>query len=103
MILHGDMPFLTTRRLDSLIEEFDRSYGSAVVWASCRGKLGNPVILPTTMVTNVSQLSGDTGAKLLIESCGLRILQIEIGDPPISDVDNEEQLYAAGGKTTSRS
>lgn len=97
MVLHGDMPSINTRHLDLLIDEFE-SNGNAVVWATCRGTRGNPVVLPSSIATEASQLSGDTGAKSLIQSSGFQIVPVEIGLAALDDVDTEEQLLAAGGR-----
>lgn len=97
MIVLGDMPGVSSKDLDSLIDAFRRSGGHAVVRASHQGKRGNPVLLPRSLFAAVAQLEGDTGARHLVEAEGLDVINVEIGQGASIDVDTREALEGAGG------
>ena len=97
MIVLGDMPGVSSKDLDSLIDAFRRSGGHAVVRASHQGKRGNPVLLPRSLFAAVAQLEGDTGARHLVEAEGLDVIDVEIGQAASIDVDTREALEGAGG------
>ncbi|RUX69026.1 nucleotidyltransferase family protein, partial [Mesorhizobium sp. M2A.F.Ca.ET.040.01.1.1] len=80
MIVLGDMPGVSSKDLDSLVDAFRRSGGHAVVRASHQGKRGNPVLLPRSLFAAVAQLEGDTGARHLGEAEGLDVIDVEIGE-----------------------
>ncbi|MBZ9818129.1 NTP transferase domain-containing protein [Mesorhizobium sp. CA4] len=97
LIVLGDMPGVSSRDLDSLIDAFRSSGGRSVVRASHQGKRGNPVLLPRSLFAAVAQLEGDTGARHLVEAEGLDIIDVEIGQGASIDVDTREALEGAGG------
>ncbi|TGT75788.1 4-diphosphocytidyl-2C-methyl-D-erythritol kinase [bacterium M00.F.Ca.ET.159.01.1.1] len=97
MIVLGDMPGVSSKDLDSLIDAFRRSGGHAVVRASHQGKRGNPVLLPRSLFAAVAQLEGDTGARHLVEAEGLDVIDVEIGQGASIDVDTREAVEGAGG------
>ena len=61
------------------------------------GKRGNPVILPKSVLNAVMRLEGDVGARHIIETSGLPVVDIEIGEAAHLDVDTPEAVVAAGG------
>ncbi|WP_296745789.1 molybdopterin-binding/glycosyltransferase family 2 protein [Mesorhizobium sp.] len=97
MIVLGDMPGVSSKDLDSLIDAFRKSGGRAVVRASHLGKRGNPVLLPRSLFAAIAHLEGDTGARHLVESEGLDVIDVEIGQGASIDVDTREALEDAGG------
>ncbi|RWD66941.1 MAG: 4-diphosphocytidyl-2C-methyl-D-erythritol kinase [Mesorhizobium sp.] len=97
MIVLGDMPGVSSKDLNSLIDAFRRSGGRAVVRAAHLGKRGNPVLLPRALFAAVAHLEGDTGARHLVEAGGLDVIDVEIGQGASIDVDTREALEGAGG------
>ncbi|KUM24002.1 molybdopterin-guanine dinucleotide biosynthesis protein MobA [Mesorhizobium loti] len=97
MIVLGDMPGVSSKDLDSLIDAFRRSGGRAVVRAAHQGKRGNPVLLPRSLFPAIAHLEGDTGARHLVEAEGLDVIDVEIGQGAAIDVDTREALEGAGG------
>ncbi|MDG4881318.1 molybdopterin-binding/glycosyltransferase family 2 protein [Mesorhizobium sp. WSM4884] len=97
MIVLGDMPGVSSKDFDSLIDAFRRSGGRAVVRAAHQGKRGNPVLLPRSLFAAVAHLEGDTGARHLVEAEGLDVIDVEIGQGAAIDVDTREALEGAGG------
>lgn len=97
MVLLADMPAVTCEDLLALISAFRRHQGNAIIRASAAGKRGNPVILPRSTFSEIAVLQGDVGARQVIETCGLPIVDVEIGEAAHLDVDTPEALERAGG------
>lgn len=97
MVLLADMPGLTEEDLSRLCAAFRAADGNAIVRAVSGGKRGNPVILPRATFDALMRLEGDVGARHVIESCGLPIVDVELGDAAQLDVDTPDAVTAAGG------
>jgi molybdenum cofactor cytidylyltransferase len=97
LVMLADMPGVTTNDLKALIMAFRQANGQAIVRAVSRGKRGNPVILPRAVYDAVMRLEGDIGARHIIETSGLAVIDVDIGDAAHLDVDTPEAVLAAGG------
>ncbi|WP_332811079.1 molybdopterin-binding/glycosyltransferase family 2 protein [Sphingomonas sp.] len=97
LVMLADMPAVTTADLSALIDAFRAARGQAIVRAVARGVPGNPVILPSVLRSEVMRLEGDVGARHLIESAGVPVIDVEIGDNARLDVDTADAVVAAGG------
>ena len=97
LVMLADMPGVTTSDLNRLITVFQNSKDVSIVRAISQGKRGNPVILPRSLNDAVLRLTGDIGARDLIETSGLSVIEVEIGDAAQIDVDTPEAIIAAGG------
>jgi molybdenum cofactor cytidylyltransferase len=97
LVALADMPGVETADYDRMIAAFRAHGGKAVVRATAGGSRGNPVILPAALAARVDELDGDTGARHLIETGGMEIIDVEIGEAARIDVDTPEALAAAGG------
>ncbi|MBY3318768.1 NTP transferase domain-containing protein [Rhizobium laguerreae] len=97
LIMLADMPAISTAHLDALISAFRNAGGEAVVRAVSRGKPGNPVILPRSLNQAVLRLEGDVGARDIIATSGLPVLDVDVGDAALLDVDTPDEVLAAGG------
>lgn len=97
LIVLADMPAIETSHVDRMILAFEQSGGEAVIRATNAGAPGNPVILPRTLFARAESLTGDVGARHLIESGEAQIVDIEIGPAASLDVDTAQALAAAGG------
>ncbi len=97
LIVLGDMPDITARDLDRLISSFVATGGEQVVRASHDGKRGNPVILPRALFPEVTRLEGDVGARHVVESGSVGVIDVEIGAGASIDVDTAEAMAEAGG------
>jgi molybdenum cofactor cytidylyltransferase len=96
-IVLADMPDVTANDLRLLAGAFAAHDGHAIVRACAHGKPGNPVILPRAVFAAASALSGDVGARHLIELSGLPVVDIDIGEHAALDVDTPEALSKSGG------
>lgn len=97
MVLLADMPGLRSSDLERLRDAFLEAEGLAIVRAVADGKRGNPVILPRVTFGDLMLLEGDVGARHVIETCGLPIIDVELGAAAHVDVDTPQAVEAAGG------
>ncbi len=97
LVMLADMPGISTTHLDALISAFRNAGGEAVVRAVSQGKPGNPVILPHSLSQAVLRLEGDVGARNIIATSGLPVLDVDVGDAALLDVDTPDEVLAAGG------
>jgi molybdenum cofactor cytidylyltransferase len=100
LILLGDMPRVTAEILDHLIAVFEGAGTECpAVVPLCGGRRGNPVLLGRAVFANVAGLSGDEGARRLLQST-VGIIEASIGDSAVlTDVDTRadlERLLAEG-------
>ncbi len=97
LVMLADMPGVSSGDLDRLIAAFRRSNGQSIIRAVSRGKRGNPVVMPKSLFDEVMRLEGDVGARHIIETSGVPVVDIDIGDAAHLDVDTREAVIAAGG------
>jgi len=97
LVMLADMPRVTASDLRTLIGAFRASGGEAIVRAVSQGKRGNPVILPQSLHNEVLRLTGDVGARHIIEASHLPVIDVDIGDAAHLDVDTPDAIIAAGG------
>ncbi|TXH85283.1 MAG: 4-diphosphocytidyl-2C-methyl-D-erythritol kinase [Rhizobium sp.] len=97
LVMLADMPGVTGDDLKALLAAFREANGQAIVRAVSGGKRGNPVILPRSVLNAVMRLEGDVGARHIIETSGLPVIDVEIGEAAHLDVDTPEAVVAAGG------
>ena len=97
LVVLGDMPGVSTDDLDRLLAGFRAAGGDAIVRATHDGKRGNPLVIPRALFAAIAQLEGDTGARHLVESGALAVVDVEIGQGASVDVDTRDALERAGG------
>ena len=100
LVMLADMPGIRATHLDTMIETFRANEGRAIVRAASSGKRGNPVILPASTFDAIAKLTGDIGARPIVERSGLPVVDVDIGDAAHLDTDTPEQIAAAGGVLT---
>ena len=94
MILLGDMPFVDAPAIDAMLACSDEN-PRHIVLASSNGRRGNPVLWPSSYFPELTQLSGDIGAKHLIARYRDDVVDVEIGDAAAIDLDTPEAVAAA--------
>jgi molybdenum cofactor cytidylyltransferase len=94
VILLGDMPLIASAAIDALTANAAAHPDSCAVVPAVDGAWAHPVVLRRRLFVEVSQLSGDAGARrLLMERTDVRI--VEAGDPRLLlDADDPEGLAA---------
>jgi molybdenum cofactor cytidylyltransferase len=97
LVMLADMPGVRSAHVDEMIAVFRREQGRAIVRAVSGGKRGNPVILPASTFDAIARLTGDIGARPVIERSGLAVVDVDIGEAAHVDTDTPEEIIAAGG------
>ena len=99
MILLGDMPGVTTDLVDRLLDAFESEGGDKITFpVDTHGRQGNPVIWPRAFFTDMSALTGDKGAKGLIDANRDATLEVPVdGRAAFGDIDARSDL--SGWKT----
>jgi molybdenum cofactor cytidylyltransferase len=89
----ADMPFFHTRDVEALIDAHDS--GAAIVVPASKGRRGHPVLFDRSYREELEQLSGDGGAKHVLERASKDVREVELADDAfLVDVDDPED-YAA--------
>jgi len=82
----GDMPRVPHAVLGPLAEAV--AAGAAAAAAVCGGRRGNPVVLSAALFAQVAALSGDAGARPILQGLGARLALVETDDDGVLfDVD----------------
>ena len=76
----GDMPLVVSTHLDLLINNFSFNIACAPY---NKGRRGHPVLFPRSMFSDLLQLSGDGGARMLLEQLESTISKIDVNDEGI--------------------
>ncbi|TPP11261.1 NTP transferase domain-containing protein [Rhizobium glycinendophyticum] len=97
MVLLADMPGVATEDIQRLAETLRDAESPAIIRAVADGQRGNPVILPAHTFEVLKALEGDIGARAVIESADIPVIDVEIGAAARLDVDTPEAVIAAGG------
>lgn len=97
LVMLADMPAIRPKHLVALHVAFTKAGGRSVVRATAAGRRGNPVILPKACFPAIRELTGDVGARHVINTAGLGIVDIDLGEAASLDVDTPEAVIAAGG------
>jgi molybdenum cofactor cytidylyltransferase len=93
LVCLGDMPLVTGRMLDRLIEAWDPDEGRAIVVPTHQGRLGNPMLWSRRYFAEMLDLEGDAGARSLLRRHEENVVEIEIGDDAVlRDFDTVDSL-----------
>jgi len=94
----GDMPNVTPQVIDRLAQVFAERSDALAVVPTLFGQRGNPVLLARALFAAVAGLSGDQGARRLLDEAGDGVVDVAFDDPAIAlDVDTPEALKALVG------
>ncbi|MEM9692764.1 MAG: nucleotidyltransferase family protein [Myxococcota bacterium] len=95
----GDMPLVRTAHVDALILLFRSEGEPSIVVPTFRGRRGNPILWGERHFTEMKKLSGDTGARHLLENHAASVAFCEVDDAGVLlDVDTPEALAAVRGR-----
>lgn len=92
IVMLADMPGVDAGIVRALVERFRESNGTVVVRAAHNGKPGNPIVLPAALLERAEHLSGDVGARHLIDASGYDQVLVEAGPAALHDIDTPSQL-----------
>ena len=89
MICLGDMPYITTNEYNKLIEKFEND---KIIIPVSKGKMGNPLIFSKQYFDELMRLSGDKGARSLLQKYTDKIIRVEMhSDVSFKDIDTFEE------------
>ncbi len=92
LIVLADQPFLTHIMIDRIIRAYEMT-GARIVAPTHKGRQGNPVLFDRSLFREISNLSGDRGAKQVIRNHWSEVLKIESRDPcALFDIDTRKDL-----------
>lgn len=90
LICLADMPFISTESYSLIANQLNTE---SIVIPSYQSKTGNPVAFGKKFFAELSQLSGDSGGKNIIQSHPNSISRLALDDPGIlQDIDTIEDL-----------
>lgn len=91
LIALADMPFVRADSVRQLLQALRR--GEKIVQPTCRGRAGNPVGFHNCYLRELMALSGDRGARQLLQRHRGSICLLEVDDPGVlQDIDRPEDL-----------
>jgi molybdenum cofactor cytidylyltransferase len=95
LILLGDMPNITAEIINRLIARFGENGEARAIVPTVLGHRGNPVLLTRALFDDIAYLTGDAGARKLLDQAGESVIEVAIEDPAIAlDIDTPEALAA---------
>jgi molybdenum cofactor cytidylyltransferase len=93
LILLGDMPFVEAGDLAALIAAFAVKGPNSICVPTRHGRIGNPVLWGRAYFREMMRLSGDAGAKRLLEIHRERVTEVEAASDGIfADIDAPSDL-----------
>ena len=93
-VLLGDMPRIDPATVTTLARTLSSPHG--IVAPTYLGRRGHPVLFGASWFPALRALSGDEGARILLETAGARLTRVPVEDPGIHlDVDRPEDLVRA--------
>ena len=94
----GDMPLVTARTIERLMAAYDPDEGRLIVAPTWQGELGNPVLWDRRFFPEMMALTGDRGARSLMERHAEHLTTVAMDDDAVlRDVDTTEQLAGLPG------
>ncbi len=98
MIVLADQPFVASRTLDLLIDEYRRMRPSVVI-PTFNGLRGNPVIVDRSLFAELMGIRGDVGGRAIFEDHAESILKVPVDDRGVvTDIDTMEDLERASSE-----
>jgi molybdenum cofactor cytidylyltransferase len=96
VIMLGDMPDVSAEVIDRMVAALEARPEAPAVVPSFHGAWGNPVVLARSVFPDVARLSGDAGARKLLEGLRERVVVVPVEDPAVTlDLDTPEALALA--------
>ncbi|MGH7043615.1 MAG: NTP transferase domain-containing protein [Acetobacteraceae bacterium] len=89
----GDMPLVTGRMIDRLLDTYDPDEGRLIVLPTFRGKQGNPMLWDRRFFPEILRITGDSGARFLLGQHMENVAEVEMADDAVlRDFDTAESL-----------
>jgi molybdenum cofactor cytidylyltransferase len=93
IVLLGDMPLVTVDLIDQLVRRFEQSFGADAIVPVTEGRRGNPVLLARPLFPAVGRLTGDEGARRLLQDPDIHVVEVAVeNEAAAADIDTPEAL-----------
>jgi molybdenum cofactor cytidylyltransferase len=95
LVFLGDMPFVQAETVESLLAEYEfrKKQHAPIVLPTQQGVRGHPVLFHKQYFPEMMSLSGDQGAKSVIQAHPSEVFEVEVLDPgAIRDIDTPDDL-----------
>jgi molybdenum cofactor cytidylyltransferase len=87
----ADMPFVRIESIRAVAHEVER--GAPIAAPVCQGRRGHPVAFARDFYAELVALSGDTGARAVLERHRGEVVLVDCADPGVlADIDRREDL-----------
>lgn len=83
LVCLGDMPWVTPVHINRLVEAFAHGRGRMICVPTYLGRRGNPVVLPRRLFDAAAGMSGDVGARTLLERHPEWVVPVPMSDPGV--------------------
>ena len=95
-VLLADMPSVTADHVKRLIAAFDPGAKAAICVPTYEGQRGNPVLFARAFFPAMQSLSGDVGARGIVQANAASVREVEMPDAGVlADVDTPDALHRA--------
>jgi molybdenum cofactor cytidylyltransferase len=96
IIALGDMPEVRPQDLDRMIAAFEPKEWRSIIVPTHNGRRGNPVLWDAALFEEMQSISGDVGARQVIEAHPESVVEIDLDTPAVHyDLDTPEALADA--------
>ncbi len=103
VVLLGDMPHVAAHHVDRLIAAFDPRASRTICVPTWSAQRGNPVLWGAAFFGEIAALTGDVGARALIDRHPAQLVLVEMDDDAVlRDVDTPIDLAALAARTGPR-
>lgn len=91
LVCLGDMPWVRAEHIEALIAAFGANAARPICVPTWERKRGNPVLWPLRHFAEIAALSGDSGARSLLDAHAAEVCYVPVGDPGVTrDADTPE-------------
>ena len=96
----GDMPWVRAAHIEALIAAFEASPARPICVPTWERKRGNPVLWPARHFAEIAALTGDTGARSLLDAHANEVCFVPVADAGVTrDVDTPEALNVGSAES----
>lgn len=96
LICLGDMPHVRSDTIARIVAAFRHSGDSGICVPVHQGRRGHPVLFGRRFFRHLGELSGDTGARSLMEAFGAHVVEVSVHDDGVfKDYDTPEDFRPA--------
>jgi len=94
IVFLGDMPFVQAETVESILAEYEyRKSVSPIVLPTKGGMYGHPVLFPNLYFDEMQRLTGDQGARSIVNAHSKNVFTVAVLDPGvIRDIDTPQDL-----------